>query len=344
MYRDITYIPEHVIKNEVGFTTKKINYISPSSLLNDSQLYSFSCVSYSNCNMSTNTVLRYSKINLIKNTEDIVAIDNIFEYNPVEKTTINVPDNQLYYKLIKDDWVEQSNIASLSTKPNEYSVLLYKINLSNFSIQLMIDKSIRNSINYGNYFFDSRPQTILDTTKQFPINSYMYKVIRIHHKDLYTMKNLKERDNIFLDNNTLKSISDIKKYAMTGKSNIIGSMFELRGVGTGLFSYYFKASLASNNTVNLVVTKTDPNHNFLEETIEPNRGIWEEINTPNNKLLKITIDSYRHSTPYKTNPFFVEYQNKLMGHKWIAAGYVEENYLFNEAAMNAIKDAIVITP
>lgn len=271
-----------------------------------------------------------------------VISDNILQYNLTTGTTQTAAEPNTRYVLGENGW-EQSNKRLIFNNAKE-KTLIYKIDISNLPIKALTDQqeALINSQRYYQSEFN------INEDKKFPANSYAYKLIRIRLADEYSVNTA---PSILVDNSEVKTINEFKNIFFTNRDNIEG--IDLGGLtvyvreSNDLVPHHhtreFNPKLRTNNTVALVIKSThlQPNQNTdITTTIEENSGTWEEATINSEKLLTIKVNSFKLYRPLKSYNFYTELNSKLVVGSLKAAGYVREDLLFNQTAMDAIKSAI----
>ncbi|MDO9178453.1 MAG: hypothetical protein Q7U16_09000 [Agitococcus sp.] len=314
-------------------------YISASKkdLLNETTLYSFNCVKQNFCHSIHDDSLEINKINFETNSNDLLVSDNMQQYSLITRLTTTQPLTNKAYTLTKNGWTlsEQTKLFD----NNREKTLLFKIDISGIpisSIKTLENQLINNQNSIlGNNF-------LIDQNKKFPKNSFLYKLIRINVADEYYL--ISPNSSIFVDNMEVKTLDSFKNYFFENNNSFTGIDFGGLGLlindpSVILHSVDFTPKLYANHTIGLTVT-TKSDNAIQSVTKEENNGTWEETQINAVKLLTLKINSYIATNQPKQHQFYTEFNNTLAQGMLEATGFIREDILFNQTAMDAIKSAI----
>lgn len=287
------------------------------------------CLSY---HYNANNV-DYNQVSVQKTADKIAITDNLQSYDFNTKTSQAIEKTQ-NYTLGTDGWIEGSQ-ALLDAK--QQKTLLYKMDVAGLPISAVLSQQT-NLINSRNYR-TAAPE------KTFPNNAYLYKLVRINTADEYyhTGKEL----SITVDDQSLHTLDALKKFSFANPTNRIYAFLGGLKLGIDNFLYHrdFDIGLKPNGSMSLIIYSKDTdaaNTPIKEETlIEDNRGSWFETEKNSVKLLTVNVNSHKPSHAFAERNFYTEFNDKLVLGKVLGAGYVREDFLFNQAAMDAIKSAII---
>lgn len=334
-------IPTQYISNALSFLDKKSEPITKEELLKEPLLFIQNCVVQVECFVSRNGLFEYNQLKFETTASNIVISDNILQYNLTTGTTQTAAEPNTRYVLGENGW-EQSNNRLIFNNTKE-KTLIYKVDISNIPVKALTDQQ-EALINNQSYY---QREFNINEDKKFPANSYAYKLIRIRLADEYSVNTA---PSILVDNSEVKTINEFKNIFFTNHDNIQG--IDLGGLtleirtSSNLVEQHtrdFNPKLRTNKTVALVIKSThlQTNQNTdITTTTEENGGTWEEATINSVKLLTIKVNSFKLFRPLKNYNFYTELNSKLVVGSLEAAGYVREDLLFNQTAMDAIKSAI----
>ncbi len=315
-------------------------YISASKkdLLNEVTLYSFNCVKQNICYHQVNEKsLNINKINFESNANALFISDNMQQYNLLTGISTSAPVTNKKYTLTENGWILSDHIRLFDDSREK--TLLFKVDISGIPIS-GIKKPSQELINNQNYIFNSNFS--INESKIFPKNSFVYKIIRFNVADEYFLTT--PNDSVFVDNLEVKTLDSFKNYFFENNNNFTGIDFGglrliINNPSVILHSVDFTPKLYANHTIGLTITTTS-DYVIQSVTKEENNGSWEETQINAVKLLTLKINSYIATNQPKQHQFYTEFNNTLAQGTLEATGFIREDLLFNQTAMDAIKSAI----
>lgn len=321
------------IDDKLAFLNRAIQPASINILNSESPIYSLTCLESISCKQGSEVnTFNYSQIGVKNTANQIVISDNIFEYNNKTQVLLPITKNK-NYALMSSGWVETSRVI---LDPNRQKFNLYKIDISGLPIN-----STLNQQDYPNRNSDIISSNSLAQSEAiFPSNSYLYKLVRMHLVDEYYHDNSKSV--ISLNNEQITTLPLLKQFSFDGNPIVALSVLTMDDSESFKKTLTFDLQLNKDNSASLLTQSVTTLNS--ENLKEGNSGDWVEKNINSANLLIIKLTSHKPLQFFNQDFFYTVFDNKLIQGKVEKAGYVSEDFFYNQVAMDAIKSALIVQP
>lgn len=323
------------VANNLIFNSLKFLPVSANELLNEPTLFSLNSLTHATYPSEGENAFEYSQLHFDNILNQIYVTDNIQKYNIQSHNTSPIATNANYV-LSETGWTANNKLSIFDN--SQEKTLIYKIDISNLPIKALTEQ-LGYLTNHYSFTFAISPDKI------FPANTYAYKIIRIRLTDDYYHTG--SSAEIMADNQEITTINALKNYTFNSDGAFLNQQHGL----TILISqsqpevirldYDFEVKLRPNHTVALVTTSRNNSIEITNIETTENSGFWAENTVKNTNLLAIKVDSFRPSNSSKKHSFYSEFNNKLVRGILEETGYIRENVLLTNTALEAIKAAIV---